>query len=71
VPKREIAAPAGNRTLVLQPIASHFTDSVVYTYLTLSLAPQPSLGLGLLCNLLPLKMVEFLGGFSTIFFFTG
>jgi hypothetical protein len=35
------------------------------------LAPQPSLGLGLLCNLLPLKMAEFLGGFSTIFFFTG
>jgi hypothetical protein len=30
-----------------------------------------SLGLGLLRNLLPLKMAEFLGGFSTIFFFTG
>jgi hypothetical protein len=39
--------------------------------LSLSLAPQPSLGLGLLRNLLPLKMAEFLGGFSTIFFFTG
>jgi hypothetical protein len=25
----------------------------------------------LLRNLLPLKMAEFLGGFSTIFFFTG
>jgi hypothetical protein len=34
-------------------------------------APQPSLGLGLLRNLLPLKMAEFLGGLSTIFFFTG
>jgi hypothetical protein len=33
-----------------------------------SLAPQPSLGLGLLRNLLPLKMAEFLGGFSTIFY---
>jgi hypothetical protein len=31
------------------------------------LAPQPSLRLGLLRNLLPLKMAEFLGGFSTIF----
>jgi hypothetical protein len=39
--------------------------------LMLSLDPQPSLGLGLLRNLLPLKMAEFLGGFSTIFFFTG
>jgi hypothetical protein len=39
--------------------------------LSLSLAPQPSLGLGLLRNLLPLKMAEFLGGFSTIFVFTG
>jgi hypothetical protein len=37
----------------------------------LSLAPQPSLGLGFLRNLLPLKVAEFLGGFSTIFFFTG
>jgi hypothetical protein len=27
--------------------------------------------LGLLRNLLPLKMAELLGGFSTIFFFTG
>jgi hypothetical protein len=36
-----------------------------------SLAPQPSVGLGLLRNLLPLKVAEFLGGFSTIFFFTG
>jgi hypothetical protein len=39
--------------------------------LSLSLAPQPSLGLGLLRNLLPLRMAEFLGGFSTIFYFTG
>jgi hypothetical protein len=39
--------------------------------LSLTLAPQPGLGLGLLRNLLPLKMAEFLGGFSTIFFFTG
>jgi hypothetical protein len=39
--------------------------------LSLSLAPQPSLGLGLPRNLLPLKMAEFLGGFSTILFFTG
>jgi hypothetical protein len=39
--------------------------------LSLFLAPQPSLGLGLLRNLLPLKMAEFLGRFSTIFFFTG
>jgi hypothetical protein len=31
--------------------------------LSLSLAPQPSLGLGLLRNLLPLKMAEFLGCF--------
>jgi hypothetical protein len=35
------------------------------------LAPQPSLGLGLLRNLLPLKMAEFLGGFSTIFYRVG
>jgi hypothetical protein len=35
------------------------------------LVPQPSLGLGLLRNLLPLKMAEFLGGFLTNFFFTG
>jgi hypothetical protein len=39
--------------------------------LSLSLAPQPSLGLGHVRYLLPLKMAEFLGGFSTIFFFTG
>jgi hypothetical protein len=39
-------------------------------YIYISLAPQPSLGLGLPRNLLPLKMAEFLGGFSTIFFFT-
>jgi hypothetical protein len=48
--------------------------SIFLQLITLSpppLAPQPSLGLGLLCNLLPLKMAEFLGGFSTIFFFTG
>jgi hypothetical protein len=32
-----------------------------------SLAPQPSLGLGILRNLLPLKIAKFLGGFSTIF----
>jgi hypothetical protein len=38
---------------------------------SLSLAPQPSLGLGLLHNILPLKMAEFLGGFPIIFFFTG
>jgi hypothetical protein len=38
---------------------------------SLSLAPQPSLGLGLIRNLLPLKMAEFLGGFSTIFFLQG
>jgi hypothetical protein len=38
---------------------------------SLSLASQPSLGLGLLRNLLPLKTAEFLGGFSTILFFTG
>jgi hypothetical protein len=36
-----------------------------------SLAPQPSLGLGLLRNLLPLKMSEFLGGFSTFFYRVG
>jgi hypothetical protein len=39
--------------------------------LSLPLAPQPSLGLGLLHKLLPIKTAEFLGGFSTIFFFTG
>jgi hypothetical protein len=39
--------------------------------LSLLLAPQPSLGLGLLRNLFPLKIAEFLGGFSTIFFLTG
>jgi hypothetical protein len=39
--------------------------------LPLPLSPQPSLDLGLLRNLLPLKMSEFLGGFSTMFFFTG
>jgi hypothetical protein len=33
-----------------------------------SLAPQPSLGLDFLRNLLPLKMAEFLGGFSTFFY---
>jgi hypothetical protein len=35
------------------------------------LVPQPSLGLDLLRNLLPLKMAEFLGGFSTFFYRVG
>jgi hypothetical protein len=39
----------------------------LYISLSLSSAPQPSLGLGLLRNLLPLKMAEFLGGFLIIF----
>jgi hypothetical protein len=50
------------------------TEDEVSLSLSLSpppFAPQPSLGLGLLRNLLPLKMAEFLGGFSTVFFFTG
>jgi hypothetical protein len=37
------------------------------SFFFLSLAPQPSLGLGLLQK----NPAEFLGGFSTIFFFTG
>jgi hypothetical protein len=45
--------------------------STPYASTWLPLAPQPSLGLGLLRNLLPLKMAEFLGGFSTIVLFTG
>jgi hypothetical protein len=40
--------------------------NLVIVILLLFLAPQPSLGLGLL-----LKITEFLGGFSTFFFFTG
>jgi hypothetical protein len=43
----------------------------IFFFFFFFLASQPSLGLGLLLNLLPLKMAEFLGGFSTVFFFTG
>jgi len=51
---------------------NHAVISAVVVVKKLSLSPPwPSLGLGLLRNLLPLKMAEFLGGFSTIFFFTG
>jgi hypothetical protein len=43
----------------------------IFFFFSSSSTPQPSLGLGLLRNFLPLKMAEFLAGFSTISFFTG
>jgi hypothetical protein len=59
------------KSAILPKLQDVLKSVILSLSLSLSLVPQPSLGLGPLRNLLPLKMAEFLGGFSTIFFFRG